>query len=168
MMFLRVVPPGQPRISRAGPSRGPPGQRPREGASERVGVRRSAAFPLWKQRGNWAFAKVPILLILLWFRKKQQTENIPGKLTAEREFAAGGGTVRWKIVQKSALDWGPRRRTWGERLKRLFGIPEALGRGDGDGSAASGAARPSPCHPDPLPLARPRPRRGSSSAFLGS
>jgi len=33
MMFLRVVPPGQPRISRAGPSRGPPGQRPREGVS---------------------------------------------------------------------------------------------------------------------------------------
>lgn len=87
--------------------RGPPEQRrwqphPWEGASEWVFAARAAAFPLRKQRGNSAFAKVQILLILLWFRKKkkQQTENIPGKLTAEHEFAARGGTVCWKIVSQ--------------------------------------------------------------------
>lgn len=34
--------------------------------------------------GNSAFPKAQILLILLWFRKKQQTANVPGKLTTER------------------------------------------------------------------------------------
>lgn len=60
------------------------------GGCSLLGLGSSTAFPLRKQRGNSAFTKVQILLILLWFRKKTTNGERPRKINSRTRVCCSG------------------------------------------------------------------------------